>query len=305
MTAALAKRLRLSRPRSGGIGNTASRSLRLMVDSEHLRTSASSRSVITSGRASRRAWASCIMDEAYRLRANPLPSCWPKQERASTKAQKRAAETRTTRKPRTTESGQQPNPGNNRIRTTRKPRTTESGQQPNPGNNRIRATTESGQQPNPGNNRIREPNPGNNRIRATTESGQQPNPGNNRIRATTESGQQPNPGNNRIRATTESGQQPNPGNNRIRATTESGQQPNPGNNRIRATTESGQQPNPGNPGNNRIRATTPGRKTPWTTEGATDGTSPRKKGEPPENGNYMQGTALEGRRKDTVNGYTR
>ena len=44
-----------------------------MVDSEHRNTAASSRRVSTSGRASRRARASVIMDETYRLRAAARP----------------------------------------------------------------------------------------------------------------------------------------------------------------------------------------------------------------------------------------
>ena len=61
--------MRLSRPRRVGIGKTPSRSLRLMVDSEHRNTQASSRSVSTSGRASRRARASFVTNETYRLPA--------------------------------------------------------------------------------------------------------------------------------------------------------------------------------------------------------------------------------------------
>ena len=68
-TAAFAKRVRLSRPGSAGIGKTPARRRRLMVDSEHRNTRASSLRVSTSGRASRRARASFVMNETYRLRA--------------------------------------------------------------------------------------------------------------------------------------------------------------------------------------------------------------------------------------------
>ena len=60
---ALAKRLRLSIPGSGRIGNVHARSLRRMVDSEHRKTVATSRMVSTSGRASRRTRASFSMPE--------------------------------------------------------------------------------------------------------------------------------------------------------------------------------------------------------------------------------------------------
>ena len=58
---AFAKRLRLSMPGSGRIGNVRALNLRRMVDSEHRRITPTSRMVSTSGRASRRTRASVSM----------------------------------------------------------------------------------------------------------------------------------------------------------------------------------------------------------------------------------------------------
>ena len=69
-TATFAKRLLRSRPRSAGIGNTPARIRRLMVDSEHRSTRASSRMVSTSGRDSRRR--SVGTDENIRPSGRPL-----------------------------------------------------------------------------------------------------------------------------------------------------------------------------------------------------------------------------------------
>ena len=61
--------MRLSRPRRGGIGKPPARNLRLMVDSEHRNTRASSLIVSTSGSASRPSRSSFAMDKGYRLHA--------------------------------------------------------------------------------------------------------------------------------------------------------------------------------------------------------------------------------------------
>ena len=70
----MANRVRLSRPRSGGIGKVPSRNLRLIVEGEHRNTRASSLIVSTSGSASRLGRVSFVMTTAYRPHAARPPA---------------------------------------------------------------------------------------------------------------------------------------------------------------------------------------------------------------------------------------